>query len=345
MKDLSKYMQRALDLAGLGIGKVSPNPMVGCVIVHRQKIVGEGWHQHYGGPHAEVNAIKSVDDPEVLASSTLFVNLEPCAHYGKTPPCTELIITSGIKKVVIANIDPNPMVAGKGVEQLRKSGIEVIEGVLRERGEFLNRRFFTGHRQHRPYIILKWAETADGFIARTDFDSKWISNECSRQLVHQYRTQEDAVLVGRNTAQYDNPELTVRHWEGRNPIRIVLDPNLVLSNKLKLFDGSVLTLCYNHVSNKDEDKLKYIKSPKRGLLEFIWDDLFKRNIQSVMVEGGGKLLISLIKENYWDEARVFTASKEFGEGINAPVISTGHHEERIISGDLLKTYFNPDYAH
>lgn len=345
MKDLSKYMQRALDLAGLGIGKVSPNPMVGCVIVHRQKIVGEGWHQHYGGPHAEVNAIKSVDDPEVLASSTLFVNLEPCAHYGKTPPCTELIITSGIKKVVIANIDPNPMVAGKGVEQLRKSGIEVIEGVLRERGEFLNRRFFTGHRQHRPYIILKWAETADGFIARTDFDSKWISNECSRQLVHQYRTQEDAVLVGRNTAQYDNPELTVRHWEGRNPIRIVLDPNLVLSNKLKLFDGSVLTLCYNHVSNKDEDKLKYIKSPKRGLLEFIWDDLFKRNIQSVMVEGGGKLLNSLIKENYWDEARVFTASKEFGEGINAPVISTGHHEERIISGDLLKTYFNPDYAH
>lgn len=345
MKDLSKYMQRALDLAGLGIGKVSPNPMVGCVIVHRQKIVGEGWHQHYGGPHAEVNAIKSVDDPEVLASSTLFVNLEPCAHYGKTPPCTELIITSGIKKVVIANIDPNPMVAGKGVEQLRKSGIEVIEGVLRERGEFLNRRFFTGHRQHRPYIILKWAETADGFIARTDFDSKWISNECSRQLVHQYRTQEDAVLVGRNTAQYDNPELTVRHWEGRNPIRIVLDPNLVLSNKLKLFDGSVLTLCYNHVSNKDEDKLKYIKSPKRGLLEFIWDDLFKRNIQSVMVEGGGKLLISLIKENYWDEARVFTASKEFGEGINAPVISTGHYEERKISGDLLKTYFNSDAIH
>ncbi len=345
MKDLSKYMQRALDLAGLGIGKVSPNPMVGCVIVHRQKIVGEGWHQHYGGPHAEVNAIKSVDDPEVLASSTLFVNLEPCAHYGKTPPCTELIITSGIKKVVIANIDPNPMVAGKGVEQLRKSGIEVIEGVLRERGEFLNRRFFTGHRQHRPYIILKWAETADGFIARTDFDSRWISNECSRQLVHQYRTQEDAVLVGRNTAQYDNPELTVRHWEGRNPIRIVLDPNLVLSNKLKLFDGSVLTLCYNHVSNKDEDKLKYIKSPKRGLLEFIWDDLFKRNIQSVMVEGGGKLLNSLIKENYWDEARVFTASKEFGEGINAPVISTGHHEERIISGDLLKIYFNSDMAH
>jgi len=345
LKDLSKYMQRALDLAGLGIGKVSPNPMVGCVIVHRQKIVGEGWHQHYGGPHAEVNAIKSVDDPEVLASSTLFVNLEPCAHYGKTPPCTELIITSGIKKVVIANIDPNPMVAGKGVEQLRKSGIEVIEGVLRERGEFLNRRFFTGHRQHRPYIILKWAETADGFIARTDFDSKWISNECSRQLVHQYRTQEDAVLVGRNTAQYDNPELTVRHWEGRNPIRIVLDPNLVLSNKLKLFDGSVLTLCYNHVSNKDEDKLKYIKSPKRGLLEFIWDDLFKRNIQSVMVEGGGKLLNSLIKENYWDEARVFTSSTEFGEGINAPVISTGHHEERIISGDLLKIYFNSDMAH
>lgn len=345
MKDLSKYMQRALDLAGLGLGKVSPNPMVGCVIVHRQKIVGEGWHQHYGGPHAEVNAIKSVDDPEVLASSILFVNLEPCAHYGKTPPCTELIITSRIKKVVIANIDPNPMVAGKGVEQLRKSGIEVIEGVLRERGEFLNRRFFTGHRQHRPYIILKWAETADGFIARTDFDSKWISDECSRQLVHQYRAQEDAIMVGRNTAQYDNPSLTVRQWEGRNPIRIVLDPNLALSNKLKLFDGSVLTLCYNHVSNKDEDKLKYIKSPKRGFLEFIWDDLFKRNIQSVMVEGGGKLLNSIIREKYWDEARVFTASKEFGEGINAPVISTGHQRERIISEDLLKIYYNPNAPH
>lgn len=338
-------MQRALDMAGLGLGKVSPNPMVGCVIVHDDRIIGEGWHRQYGGPHAEVNAIDSVSDQELLRACTLLVNLEPCAHHGKTPPCTELIIASGIKKVVIANRDPNPLVAGKGVEQLQKSGIEVIEGVLNERGAFLNRRFFICHRHQRPYIILKWAETADGFIARVDFDSKWISNECSRQLVHQYRAQEDAVLVGRNTARYDDPELTVRHWEGRNPIRIVMDPNLVLSNKLKLFDGSVLTLCYNYVSNKDEDKLKYIKAPKEGFLEFIWDDLFKRNIQSVMVEGGSKLLNSLIKENYWDEARVFTSSKEFGKGINAPVISTSHHGERIISGDLLKTYYNPNAVH
>ncbi len=341
LNDHSKYMQRAMDLAGLGLGRVSPNPMVGCVIVHHHKIVGEGWHQKYGGPHAEVNAIDSVSDSDLLRECTLIVNLEPCAHYGQTPPCTDLIIASGIKKVVIANIDPNPLVAGKGIEQLRKSGIEVIEGVQEEQGAFLNRRFFIYHRRHRPYIILKWAQTADGFIARADFDSKWISNECSRQLVHQYRAQEDAVLVGRNTAQYDDPQLTVRQWEGKNPVRVVLDPNLALSNGLKLFDGSVLTLCYNHVRNKDEANLKFIKAPRQGFLDFILDDLFKRGIQSVMVEGGGKLLDSLIVENYWDEARVFTATKEFGEGISAPVISAGHHDERTISGDILKTYYHP----
>jgi diaminohydroxyphosphoribosylaminopyrimidine deaminase/5-amino-6-(5-phosphoribosylamino)uracil reductase len=345
MSQLSKYMQRALDLAGLGLGKVSPNPLVGGVVVYNGKIVGEGWHQRFGGPHAEVNAIESIDHPKALVGNTLFVNLEPCAHHGKTPPCTELIIKSGIKKVVIANTDPNPQVAGKGIEQLRESGIQVTEGVLGSEGEFLNRRFFCFHRYHRPYIILKWAETTNGFIAKADFDSKWISNEYSRQLVHQYRAQEDAVMVGRNTAHYDNPELTVRQWKGRNPIRIVLDPKLALDKGLKLFDGSVLTLCYNTLRDKEDANLEFIKAPKKRFIDFIWDDLYKRGIQSVMVEGGGKLLDSLIKENYWDEARVFTGSKEFGEGINAPVISTGHTEERIVSGDLLKTYYNPHASH
>ncbi len=341
----SKYMRRALELAGFGLGKVSPNPMVGCVITHNHNVVGEGWHQQYGGLHAEVNAIESVDVPEVLALSTLFVNLEPCAHYGKTPPCTELIIRSGIKKVVIANLDPNPLVAGKGVEQLRASGIEVIIEVLKEQGELLNRRFFVYHKHRRPYIILKWAETADGFIARSDFNSKWISNEYSRQLVHQYRAQKDAIMVGKNTAHYDDPELTVRHWHGKNPLRIVLDPNLVLSNKLKLFDNVVPTWCFNYLRSEDETNLRYIKSPKDGFLEFIWHELYQSGIQSVMVEGGGKLLESLIRENYWDEARVFTATKKFGKGINAPFISSDHQEERSISGDLLKIYFNPHASH
>lgn len=333
-------MKRALDLAGLGLGKVSPNPMVGSVIVFEDRIIGEGWHHEYGGPHAEVNAINSVESTGLLPDSTLYVNLEPCCHHGQTPPCTDLIISSGIKKVIVANQDTNPKVSGKGINRLRNHGIEVISGVLEEAGAFLNRRFFTFHNQARPYIILKWAQTMDGFVARTNFDSKWISNESSRQLVHKFRSQEDAIMVGRNTAQYDDPELTVREWGGENPLRIVLDPNLRLKNELKLFDGTVSTLCYNLKKNHTETNFEYIQVSEMRFLEEVLDDLYGRNIQSLLVEGGTRLINSFLAAGFWQEARVFTSGKEFGEGIKAPVIPTRFSSERLISGDNYRTYFN-----
>jgi len=340
LKPDSKYMQRALDLAAQGLGRVSPNPMVGCVIAYGDRIIGEGWHRQYGGPHAEVIAIESVKEKELLPESTLYVNLEPCSHHGKTPPCANLIIASGIKKVIIANQDPNPLVSGRGILKLQQHGTEVTEGVLTEVGDFINRRFFTFHQKQRPYIILKWARTLDGYMARPDYDSKWISNECSRQLVHQYRAQEDAVMVGRKTAHYDDPELTVRHWHGRNPLRVVLDRQLVLANGLKLFDGSVATICYNFVKNESRPNLEMIKVPEEGPLESIWQNLYQRQVQSLLVEGGAGLLTSLLKSDYWDEARVFTAPTEFGQGISAPEIPTPCHRQRKISDDTLSIYFN-----
>ena len=333
-------MQRALELAALGLGRVSPNPMVGCVIVFDGKIVAEGWHRRYGGSHAEVNAINSVKDRSLLPKCELYVNLEPCSHHGKTPPCVDLIIASGIKKVIIANKDPNPLVAGEGVSKLKQHGIEVVEGLMKEEGAFLNRRFFTFHLKKRPYTILKWAQTADDFIARNNFESKWISNRQSRQLVHQYRAQEDAVMVGRNTAHYDDPELTVRHWYGRNPIRVVLDPRLLLDRGLKLFDGSVPTLIYNHTRNEKSANIELIKVSEDQLLEGIREDLYQRHVQSLMVEGGGRLLSSLLHRDYWDEARVFTSSMTFGEGIKAPRIQAASQHQCDISGDLLRIYYN-----
>ena len=201
-------MQRALELARLGLGNVSPNPMVGCVIVKDGKIIGEGHHEQYGGPHAEVNAVQAVKDQSLLPQSTAYVTLEPCSHFGKTPPCADLLVRHQVKRVVICNEDPNPLVAGQGIERLRNAGIEVEIGLLREEGRVLNRRFFTAFEKKRPYVILKWAQTTDGFVARENYDSKWISNTYSRQLVHKWRAEEDAILVGTNTARYDNPSLT-----------------------------------------------------------------------------------------------------------------------------------------
>ena len=345
MDALAQYMQRALDLAAQGLGRVSPNPLVGCVIVYQDRIVGEGWHQQYGGPHAEVHAIDSVVDKELLPDCTLYVNLEPCSHHGKTPPCADLLIASGIKKVIIANQDPNPLVAGEGIVKMRKHGIEVSSGILEEAGHFLNRRFFTFHNQKRPYIILKWAQTADGYTARENFDSKWISNEYSRQLVHQYRASEDAIMVGRATAQHDNPALTTRQWQGKNPLRIVLDPELVLDKELKLFDGSVKTLCYNAIKNETGGQTELIQVSKINFLQNVLEDLYQRQVQSVLVEGGAKLLTSFLEQGIWDEARVFTAQVKFGSGIKAPTLSTSFQEKRMISGDQLLTYYNRHASH
>ena len=338
------YMQRALELAAMGVGRVSPNPLVGAVLVVDNHIIGEGYHRQLGGDHAEVSAIKSVEDKKLLTQSTLYVNLEPCSHHGKTPPCTDLILESGIPRVVISNIDPNPLVAGDGIKKLQQAGVEVVTGICEAQGTHLNRRFFTFHNRQRPYIILKWAQTADGFMAREDYQSKWISNSLSRALVHQFRAQEDAIMVGRGTAHYDNPRLTVRNGSGQDPIRVVLDPQLSLAADLNLFDQTVPTICYNFKQDRQQGSITWIKLPKSGFLVEIFNDLYQREIQSVLVEGGSMLLRSLVEGNYWDEARVFVAPKTFTKGINAPSLDTEFIEEKLIGEDRLRIYY-PTYNH
>ena len=329
------YILRAIELAELGSGYVSPNPMVGCVIVHQNKIIGEGYHQVYGGPHAEPNAIQAVEDPSLLSESTVYVSLEPCAHWGKTPPCANLLVDKKVKKVVIGAVDSNPLVGGKGIQILKDAGIEVISGILEKEVREQNKRFFTFMEKERPYVILKWAQTWDGFVARENFDSKWISNSYSRQIVHKWRSEEDAILVGTSTAKYDNPKLNVRDWEGRNPVRIVLDRNLSLDEGLYLFDRSQHTLCYNQVRSEKSENLEWVKLTDGFGVEEILEDLYQRKIQSLIVEGGAKVLKSFIEKELWDEARVFTGQIQFGKGIPAPLIKGKVLAESEIMGDRL----------
>jgi diaminohydroxyphosphoribosylaminopyrimidine deaminase / 5-amino-6-(5-phosphoribosylamino)uracil reductase len=334
------FLKRALELAELGIGRVSPNPLVGCVVVHDSKIIGEGWHMQYGGPHAEVNAINSVVNKNLLTESTVYVTLEPCCHFGKTPPCADLLITHKVKRVVICNIDINPLVAGKGIELLEKAGIKVETGLLADTGQRLNIRFFNSFIKKRPYIILKWAETADGFIARENYDSKWISNELSRKLVHKWRTEEDAVLVGTNTAFFDNPKLTVRDWSGKDPVRIVIDRELRLPQNLHIFDRTVNTLIYNLKKNQEMINSKWLKVDKENFFRDMLSDLNEKNIHSVIVEGGAKILQEFFKQNFWDEARIFKSDEVFKKGIKAPV-AEGQliNTEKILNDTLF--YYKP----
>jgi diaminohydroxyphosphoribosylaminopyrimidine deaminase/5-amino-6-(5-phosphoribosylamino)uracil reductase len=332
------FMRRAVELASLGQGHVSPNPLVGAVIVHQGKIVGEGWHKKYGGPHAEVNAVNSVIDKNILKESTVYVTLEPCSHFGKTPPCADLLIANNVKKVVVANVDPNPIVNGSGLHKLRASGMEVITGILDKEGRKLNKRFFTFIEKQRPYIVLKWAETSDGFIARKNFDSKWISDEFSRQLVHKWRTEEDALLVGMRTAQNDNPQLNVRDWSGRDPVRIVIDRFLKLSPKLNLFDGSQKTLCYNVLKHEERTNVSLLRIDEENFLTHLIDDLYKRKIQSVIVEGGAMTLQAFIDAGLWDEARIFVSPQTFQNGIKAPELSGVLADQCLLKNDLLKIY-------
>ncbi len=333
-----RFMRRALSLALNGAGCVSPNPMVGSVVTAGDEIIGEGWHSKYGGPHAEVNAIASVNDPDLLPASTLYVTLEPCNHFGKTPPCTDLILKSGIKKVVICNIDTNPLVDGSGVKKLRDAGVEVITGILDKSGRELNHRFFTSIEQKRPYIILKWAETADGFIARENYDSKWISNEYSRQVVHKWRAEEDGILVGARTVFHDDPQLNVRTWAGRNPVRIVIDRFLKLSEKLRIFDRSQPTLCYNVLRHEEHHNLALVRVSEENFLEAVLSDLHERRLQSVLVEGGSFTLDRFIQGNLWDEIRVFRSGRTFGKGVAAPAFhgTLAHSED--MHGDRLYIY-------
>ena len=325
------YMKRCFELALNGLGYVAPNPLVGSVIVHNNKIIGEGYHKQYGQPHAEVNAIESVADKSLLKDSTLYVNLEPCSHHGKTPPCSDLIISNGIPRVVISTTDPYRLVNGKGIERLRNNGVEIITDILKQEGEKLNKRFFTFHRKFRPYIILKWAQTADGFIdilrePGTPQKPTWITNEQARMLVHKWRSEEQGIIVGTQTAFIDNPQLNVRNWVGNNPVRIVIDRRLRLPGNLHLFDNSVQTLVFT-ANTPDEDeriigRTEFITTEfDEYLPEHILGELYRRNIQSVIVEGGAKTLQTFITPGLWDEARVFTGSINFYEGVAAPKIS------------------------
>ena len=334
-------MLRALELAELGRGAVSPNPMVGCVIVQDNKIVGEGWHKQYGGPHAEVNAINSVKDATLLEQAELFVSLEPCAHYGKTPPCADLIIQYPLKKVWIANMDPNPQVNGKGKTKILQQGIDVVSGLLEEEGRELNKRFFTFQEKKRPYIILKWAETSDGFIARENFDSKWISNVISRRITHKWRAEEDAIMVGKNTAMYDNPSLNVRNWAGKNPIRIVADVQLSLPPSLHLFDQTIPTLVLNELKNEIQNQVEYIcMEMGENFVKNLMPVLSHKNIHSVLVEGGSNLLSQFIHSGIWDEARIFTGQQTFGNGLAAPEIKGVLTGTTCIENDQLKILKN-----
>lgn len=335
------FMQRAIDLAQRGHGSVSPNPLVGCVVVRNNSIIGEGWHQKYGEAHAEVNALSSAADQDSIEGSTVYVNLEPCSHFGKTPPCADLLVAKRVARVVIANTDSNPLVSGKGIAKLKAAGIDVVTGVLENSGRELNRRFFTFMEKKRPFVILKWAETADGFIARDTGDSKWISNEISRKLVHRWRTEEDAVLVGTSTAALDDPQLNARDWKGRNPVRIVFDRHLRLDPRLHLFDGSQQTLCYNTVRQQEGPSLYLVKVSDERFCEDVMADLATRNVQSVMVEGGTTTINLFVRDGLWDEMRVFRTPTVFGAGFPAPTAKGRMISTTDWAGDVLQTYVPP----
>ncbi len=340
-------MMRCIQLAKNGLGTTSPNPLVGSVLVHNNEIMGEGWHYKAGQPHAEVNAIASVAINSTLKESTIYVSLEPCSHFGKTPPCANLIIESGIKKVVIGSLDPNPKVAGRGIKRLMEGGCQVIVGVLENECNLLNKRFFTFHLKKRPYIFLKWAQTADGFIApksetRNETEPVWITNEFSRQLVHKMRAEEQAILVGTHTVLEDNPSLTVRDWEGKNPTRIVIDRELKIPEDYSVLDASSPTIVFNERETKNSENLAFEKLDfSKDIPQQICASLFRRNIQSVIIEGGAQTLQGFIDAQLWDEAVVFTGNINFKKGINAPNFEGIFIAEEKIKNDVLRIFKNP----
>jgi diaminohydroxyphosphoribosylaminopyrimidine deaminase/5-amino-6-(5-phosphoribosylamino)uracil reductase len=333
-------MRRALELARLGKSQVPPNPMVGCVVVHDNKIIGEGWHQQYGGAHAEVNALNAVADKALLPGSRVYVTLEPCSHYGKTPPCADFLIHNNVRDVVICNTDPNPVVKGAGIRKLLQAGCQVHTGLLEPEGQELNKYFFTFHEQQRPYITLKWAETADGFIGSATGERVWISNALSRRLVHKWRTEQQAIMVGSRTALLDNPQLNSRDWTGPDPVRIVLNKNLSLPHHLHFFDHRQPTLVYNFIKTETEPNLEFIcLDPEAAILPTILADLYQRNIQSVLIEGGANLLSQFINNELWDEAFVFKSSHRLLDGIPAPRLPLGQlRKSTAVGTDTLFVY-------
>jgi diaminohydroxyphosphoribosylaminopyrimidine deaminase / 5-amino-6-(5-phosphoribosylamino)uracil reductase len=341
------YMRRCIDLALHGMGSVSPNPLVGAVVVCDGKIIGEGFHGEYGGPHAEVQAINAVvnaysDAEQLLKQSFIYVNLEPCAHFGKTPPCADLIIRYQIPRVVVGCRDPFPEVNGKGINKLMDAGIEVTTGILEKQCLELNKRFFTRVQKQRPYIILKWAQTQDRFFAPANSSQKWISSPEAKKLVHRWRAEEDAVLIGKNTALTDNPQLNVREWEGRNPVRIVIDRHLVLPNSLHIFDQSQKTIVFNEVKTELTGNIKYLQPDDfdNYLPQLIAYQLYMMDIQSVIIEGGAQTLDLFIRAGLWDEARVFTSDACWNDGILAPHLDAPVAEKLKIGPDTLTVQYN-----
>ena len=330
-----QYMRRCLELAECGLGNVAPNPMVGAVIVHNGKIIGEGYHRKFGEPHAEVNAVNAVEDKDLLRESTLYVSLEPCNHAGKTPPCTNLILEHKIPRVVIAMVDPFEKVSGSGIQKLRANGVDVTVGILEDEAKWLNRRFITFYTKKRPYIILKWAQTLDGFIdiertADSPIEPNWITNNACRTLVHRWRSEENGILVGNKTVINDNPQLNVRYWHGSNPTRILIDRTLATPNDRAIFDGTQPTVVFtgknsgsstrkelfSHIPFLDVVSIDFAKDAEVQMLDY----LVQKNIQSIIVEGGSKTLQNLITLGYWDEARIFYGPKLFFKGVKAPSI-------------------------
>ncbi|MGF1534092.1 MAG: bifunctional diaminohydroxyphosphoribosylaminopyrimidine deaminase/5-amino-6-(5-phosphoribosylamino)uracil reductase RibD [Bernardetiaceae bacterium] len=320
------WMQRALALAEYGRGAVSPNPLVGCVLVSaRGQVIGEGWHRAYGSPHAEIHALDSVPAElrEQIRGCTVYVTLEPCAHYGKTPPCADRLIAEGVGRVVIGLQDPFPQVNGRGSARLQAAGIAVETGLLAQACQRQNAAFLTFHQKKRPYIILKWAQTADGLLARADFSSKWISDAYSRRIVHQWRSQSDAILIGTNTLRYDDPQLNVRQWVGKSPVRLVIDRKLRHYPHQRLFDGTQPTRCYNHIRQAEEGNNTLVHLSPDNELPQILNDLYQSGLALLLVEGGAGLHEAFLSAGLWDELRVFTARHSFGAGVAAPRVQ-GH---------------------
>jgi diaminohydroxyphosphoribosylaminopyrimidine deaminase/5-amino-6-(5-phosphoribosylamino)uracil reductase len=349
------YMARCLELALNGQGNVAPNPMVGALIVYNNEIIGEGYHIKYGDAHAEINAINSVKDKSLLEKSTLYLSLEPCSHFGKTPPCTDKIIAVKIPRVVVATTDVNPKVSGRGIDLLRKVGCEVVVGVMEEEAKDLNRRFFTFHTKKRPYIILKWAQTIDGYLDTNRLSTDpvgpiWITNELSRSIVHRWRSEEQAILVGTKTIEKDNPKLNVRDWCGRAPTRVIIDRKLRLPIESNVFDGSIPTLLvignnaaasvrkteFAAIPNLEIISIDFAKGMEMQLLK----ELFDRNINSLMIEGGAILIDSFVQKNLWDEARVFVGNQFFFDGVKAPSFARTLHSYDQLGESKLFTYRN-----
>ena len=339
------FMRCCLDLAENGLGKTYPNPIVGALIVHKNKIIGKGWHEKAGENHAEINAILDVRDKSLLSKSTMYINLEPCSHHGKTPPCVNTIKKFSIPKVVIGSIDPNPKVGGNGIKILQKSGCIVKYGVLKKETDFANTRFMTYHQKKRPYIILKWAKTADNFIAPLDEKKKsrkvfWITNDNSQKIVHKWRSQEASLLVGVQTIINDNPRLTNRLSRGNNPLRLVFDPNNRTPSNSFIIKDREPTIFFNKEKEMDLINGKKYVIMKHFSLKNFFSFCYLNEIQSVIVEGGKKTLEKFIDLGYWDEARVFSSAKNLKKGIASPNIYKSKSYSKNIDGDILDFYFN-----